>query len=62
MENSRYHCICGVNLSPYSIGTHLKSKSHIDIITLKKEIIELKKEVLSLKKNKMDLEIELSKK
>jgi len=54
-----FHCACGRMLSGYSIGYHMKSKRHLEIMKYKKDILELQKSNLELQKIKNNLEKEL---
>lgn len=61
MEDNRYYCKCGCNISIYSIGKHVKSQRHKDLLELNKNNDILINRCLKEKNDRIKLEIELSK-
>jgi len=60
--DTRYNCKCGANLSFHSLGPHMRTQKHIDLVELNRSNDFLVNKCLELKKEKMKLEILLSEK
>jgi hypothetical protein len=60
MEDTRYHCKCGMNLSYNSLSKHFRTQRHKYIMELEKKNDILVEKCLKEKNDRIKLEIVLS--